>query len=88
MYNSTFDATNPTENSLVDDKQYFSDGQFLLIKNLQAGIKYTIVVTTYNAEEMGSFVLNFYGSGMIILNWKFNRHIIVRETLIFFVHAH
>lgn len=65
LYDSAFDATNPRENLIGTDNDNAGDQQFAVVKHLQPGTKYTIVVTTARDDEMSRFVLNFYCGGTI-----------------------
>lgn len=66
LYVSRFTPTNPNQNLLAEDDESSGDGQFAIKADLQPGIIYMIVVTTYFANDIGPFTLTFYGNGSIL----------------------
>lgn len=66
FYNSTFTPTNPKQNLVVEDDDGAGDAQFAIILDLRPGIRYTIVVTSFDPGVVGAFILTFYCSGPIV----------------------
>ena len=65
FYNTTFNAANPTQGLVYEDDEGAGDGQFAVVIELRPGIRYTVVVTTYNPNDMGAYTLIFYCSAPI-----------------------
>ena len=65
LYNTTFNAADPAQGLVFEDDQGAGNGQFAVPGDLRPGIRYTIVVTTYDPNDVGAFVLTFYCSGAI-----------------------
>ncbi len=63
MYNGTFYPLSPSTNQLGHDDDGAGNGQFRLTVTLQAGLPYTLVVTSHTALVTGSYSVNATGPG-------------------------
>ena len=65
LYNTTFNAANPMQGLIYEDDEGAGDGQFAVMGDLRPGVRYTVVVTTYDPNAVGAFVLTFFCSAAI-----------------------
>lgn len=57
LYQSNFDPSNPMNNLIVEDDQSDGNNQFSFSVDLQAGVPYTLVFTTYSQRVTGPFTI-------------------------------
>ena len=67
VYKNYFNPLNPAENRLSDDDDSCGNYQFKLIADLQFNTTYILVVTTYDAETTGEFVIFVSGPNDVTL---------------------
>ena len=60
FFNSTFSAANSRQGLALQDDDGAGNGQFAVVSLLAPGVRYTIVVTTYDPNQIGAFLLNVY----------------------------
>ena len=65
LYNGTFNPLNPQSNLIAHNDDGASGSQFKLPVYLQAGVPYTLVVTTHNSGTTGPFSVIAQGPGNI-----------------------
>jgi len=65
IYNTSFNPALPSENMLLSDDDGGGDHQFKLLLYLQSIIKYILVVTTYNENEQGGFIVIVTGPTLV-----------------------
>jgi hypothetical protein len=68
LYNGTFSASNPSTNLILRDDDSGGNGQFKLTAVLQAGVPYTVVISTHSAGSTGIFSVIATGPGNVSLN--------------------
>jgi hypothetical protein len=68
LYQSYFDPSNPTYNLLAQDDQSGGNNQFSFKANLQAGVSYTLVFTTYQEGVTGPYAIVASGPDEVEFN--------------------
>jgi hypothetical protein len=63
LYNGTFDPLSPSTNLIMRDDDGAGNGQFKLTAFLEAGVPYTLVVTTHQAGITGPYSVVATGPG-------------------------
>jgi len=63
LYNDTFYPSNPNMNLLLRDDDSGGNGQFRLTAFLEAGVPYTLVVSTHGVSQTGPFSVITCGPG-------------------------
>ncbi|CAF3999531.1 unnamed protein product, partial [Adineta steineri] len=67
IYKNKFNPLNPSENLLKTEDDNGSDVQFKLDINLNVGMTYILVVTTFDSKETGEFSIIVFGKNKVIL---------------------
>ncbi|CAF5047242.1 unnamed protein product [Rotaria magnacalcarata] len=57
LYTGEFNPSNQNLNMLAYNDDYSGSNQFTLIADLEAGVSYTLVVTTFGSNVMGAFTI-------------------------------
>lgn len=57
IYKDHFNPLNPTENLISKDDGTCGHNQFKLFLNLQSSVTYVLVMTTYELETIGKFIV-------------------------------
>jgi hypothetical protein len=65
IYNGTFYPSSPTTNLIQGNDDGAGNSQFLLAVTLQAGVPYTLVVTSHSASVTGSFSVHASGPSSV-----------------------
>ncbi len=68
LYNGTFSPSNPSTNLILRDDDSGEGNQFKLTAVLQAGVPYTVVISTHSARNTGTFSVTATGPGNVSLN--------------------
>ncbi len=66
LYKNSFNAKNPSMNLITSDNNSGGNKQFLFTASLQLGVVYILLVTTYNANVTGSYIVNVSGPSNVI----------------------
>ncbi len=68
LYNGTFSPSNPSTNLILRDDDGGVSNQFKLTAVLQAGVPYTVVISTHGVRVTGIFSVTATGPGNVSLN--------------------
>ncbi|UJR19005.1 hypothetical protein I4U23_022135 [Adineta vaga] len=65
LYNNTFNVIYPSANLIIADDESGGNSQFMFIIMLNSLLNYTLVVTTYEQNIIGSFTIVIVGAGVV-----------------------
>jgi hypothetical protein len=65
IYDGTFYPSSPSTNLIQENDDGAGNSQFLLTVTLQAGVAYTLVVTSFSEDVSGSFSVHASGPSSV-----------------------